>query len=146
MPAGVNGDQTKLELSATGVKANGFGTRSTPRCVLEVPDEALVARLTARRQCPKCGHIYNVLSQPPAVDGICDADGTELIRRADDKESVILDRLQAYHELTQPIKQYYCPSMCRWVDGNQAPALVSKAIEESLSTKVEEGSLMALFS
>ena len=113
---------------------------------LEVPDAALVARLTARRQCPQCGHIYNLLTQPPQVEGICDTDGAQLIRRDDDKEEVILDRLKAYHELTHPIKQYYCPSMCRWIDGNQAPAAVSKAIEESLSATVEDGSLMALFS
>ena len=113
---------------------------------LEVPDAALVARLTARRQCPQCGHIYNLLTQPPQVEGICDKDGAQLIRRDDDKEEVILDRLKAYHELTHPIKQYYCPSMCRWIDGNQPPAAVSKAIEEALSAKVEEGSLMALFS
>ncbi len=113
---------------------------------LEVPDSALVARLTSRRQCPRCGQIYNLLTQPPRVEGVCDADGTQLIRRDDDKEQVILDRLKAYHELTHPIKQYYCPSMCRWIDGNQPPAAVSKAIEESLTAKVDEGSLMALFS
>jgi adenylate kinase len=113
---------------------------------MEVPDEALVSRLTARRQCPQCKRIYNVLSQPPRLAGICDDDGATLSQREDDCEKVIVQRLQAYHELTQPIKQYYCPTLCRWVDGNQAPDKVSHAMDELLAAKVEDDSLMAAFS
>ena len=52
---------------------------------LDVPDQLLVARLTARRQCPNCLKIYNILSQPPRSEGICDDDGAALVTRADDR-------------------------------------------------------------
>ena len=60
---------------------------------LEVAEDALVARLTARRQCPKCLRIYNVMWQPPRQAGRCDDDGEELIAREDDREAVIRPRL-----------------------------------------------------
>jgi adenylate kinase len=95
---------------------------------LDVPDLALVARLTSRRQCPKCGRIYNILYQPPAFGMTCDDCHTELVQRADDQEAVIKDRLQAYRDLTGPILDFYGPSLVRRVDGRQAPESVAKDI------------------
>jgi adenylate kinase len=100
---------------------------------LDVPDEALVARLTARRQCSKCLRIYNLISQPPRVSGHCDDDGAELLTREDDQESVIRQRLRAYDELTGPILKWYGPRVVRTVDGSQSPAQVSRALVELVS-------------
>ena len=61
---------------------------------LDVADDALVARLTARRQCPECRRIYNLLSQPPRVAGQCDDDHAPLLIRDDDCEAVIRRRLR----------------------------------------------------
>jgi adenylate kinase len=107
---------------------------------LDVPAEPLVARLTARRQCPKCGRIYNLLSQPPKVAGICDDDGTALITRADDQEATIRQRLRAYEELTGPILDWYGPSIVHKVDGSQTPAEVAKAIEKAVLEAVGQPS------
>jgi adenylate kinase len=96
---------------------------------LDVPDELLVARLTARRQCPNCFKIYNILSQPPKREGICDDDGAALVTRADDQESVIRERLRAYNKLTGPILAWYGPERVRTLDGGLAPAEVAQAIE-----------------
>lgn len=96
---------------------------------LDVPDQLLVARLTARRQCPNCLKIYNILSQPPKSEGICDDDGAALVTRADDQESVIRERLRAYNKLTGPILAWYGPERVRTVDGGLAPAEVAQAIE-----------------
>lgn len=96
---------------------------------LHVDDSVLVARLTARRQCSQCGHIYNRLSQPSLVEGRCDVDGAPLVSREDDAESVIRDRLRAYRELTGPILDWYGPSVIRTVDGAQSPQFVRQAIE-----------------
>jgi adenylate kinase len=100
---------------------------------LDVPDEALVARLTARRQCPKCLKIYNLISQPPCVSGRCDEDGAELLTREDDQESVIRQRLKAYDELTGPILKWNGPKVVRTVDGSLPPTHVSRALEELVS-------------
>jgi adenylate kinase len=99
---------------------------------LHVDDCALVQRLTARRQCPQCKHIYNLLSQPPKSAGICDHDGAELLKRDDDCEQVIRQRLRAYRELTGPILEWYGAEIVRTVDGNQAPAEVSKSVERAV--------------
>ena len=96
---------------------------------LDVPDDLLVARLTARRQCPQCKRIYNLLSQPPKVAGQCDDDGAALMAREDDQEAVIRQRLRAYHELTGPILQWYGAAAVHSVDGGMPPDQVARAIE-----------------
>jgi adenylate kinase len=96
---------------------------------LDVPDDPLVARLTARRQCPQCKRIYNLLSQPPKVADQCDDDGAGLTTREDDQEAVIRQRLRAYHELTGPILKWYGASSVHSVDGGMAQDQVAQAIE-----------------
>jgi len=96
---------------------------------LDAPEGALVARLTARRQCPVCKRIYNLLSQPPRVAGVCDDDGAALISRADDQEATIRERLRAYNELTGPILGWYGDKVVRRVDAGQAPDAVAKDVE-----------------
>jgi adenylate kinase len=108
-----------------------FKERGLPEPIvlfLDVPDMALVARLTSRRQCPKCGRIYNILYSPPSFGMTCDDCHTDLVQRADDQESVITDRLRAYRELTGPILDFYGPDLVRRVDGRQSPDLVAKDI------------------
>ncbi len=100
---------------------------------LDVSDDVLVERLTARRQCPQCKRIYNLLWQPPKSAGQCDEDGSVLIAREDDQESVIRQRLQAYAELTGPILRWYGPEIVRTVDGSASPDKVAKAIEAAIS-------------
>jgi adenylate kinase len=74
---------------------------------MAVDPELLMRRLTGRRICKAGGHIYNVYDRPPMREGICDADGSELIHRADDSEGVIGERLAAYDRQTQPLVEYY---------------------------------------
>jgi adenylate kinase len=74
---------------------------------IDVDYNQLVLRLTGRRSCPACGRIYNVYSQPPKVDEICDCDGTKLVIRNDDREEVIRERLTAYELQTKPVIEYY---------------------------------------
>ena len=99
---------------------------------LHVEDSVLVTRLTARRQCSQCGHIYNRLSQPSRIEGRCDIDGAPLVSREDDAESVILDRLRTYRDLTNPILDWYGPSNIRTVDGSQSPDVVQQAINRAV--------------
>ena len=103
---------------------------------LDVPAEPLLARLTARRQCPACLHIYNLISQPPKRPGICDADGAALICREDDKEEVIRRRLQAYEQLTGPVLVYYAGAGCQRIDGALPAADVARQIEIALDQAV----------
>jgi adenylate kinase len=99
---------------------------------LDVPDEALVTRLTARRQCPECHHIYNAILQPPKVGGVCDFDGAALVMRDDDREDVVRQRLRAYQELTGPILNWYGPSIVHSVDGTRSPDEVGHLVEHEI--------------
>jgi adenylate kinase len=74
---------------------------------LVVDYEKIVARLSGRRQCPVCGTLYSLTTNPPKVAGICDLDGTALVTREDDKESVIRERLQEYDRQTVPILNFF---------------------------------------
>ncbi|MCI9086451.1 MAG: adenylate kinase [Clostridia bacterium] len=74
---------------------------------LEVEDEKIVERLSSRRECRECGAPYNVISNKPAAEGKCDKCGGDLIQRSDDNPDTIKNRLNVYHEQTEPIKAYY---------------------------------------
>lgn len=100
---------------------------------LRVEYNGLIQRLTGRRSCPECGTIYNVHLQPPAREGLCDADGTALVQRADDNEDVIRERLAAYENLTRPLVDYYRKRRGFYeVDANQPPEQISEALLEIL--------------
>lgn len=105
-----------------------------PRVIhLDVPGELLIERLAARRQCPECHRIYNLLSHPPSYDGVCDQDGKALIAREDDDHHVIRERLDAYARQTGPVLDWYGRSRVIRVDGSPAPHAVAAAIFEALS-------------
>lgn len=74
---------------------------------LEVDDEKIVERLSSRRECKECGAPYNVISNKPKTEGKCDKCGGDLVQRADDNPDTIKNRLNVYHEQTEPIKSYY---------------------------------------
>ena len=70
---------------------------------LAVDYNIIIARLTGRRECPRCGTPYNVVLRPPKVDELCDLDGEKLVRREDDREEVVRARLDAYEKQTRPV-------------------------------------------
>lgn len=75
--------------------------------LLDVKFENLIKRLTGRRTCKVCGHLYNIHFSPTRKEGICDIDGGELVHRADDNEETIRSRLKVYQEQTEPLIDYY---------------------------------------
>ncbi len=74
---------------------------------IEVPDEKITARMSGRRVCSKCANSYHLLYKKPKVDGICDACGGELVQRKDDAPETVQARLAEYHEMTEPLKDFY---------------------------------------
>jgi adenylate kinase len=105
--------------------AGWLESRGIPEVVihLAVDYNVIIARLTGRRVCPRCGTLYNISSQPPKQDGLCDRDGEKLVIRDDDRESVIRERLEAYERQTQPVLEYFKASGHRVeeVDASGAP-------------------------
>ena len=74
---------------------------------LVVEKDEVVRRLSGRRTCRSCNHIWHVDFDPPAEAGICDLDGGELYQRDDDQADTILNRLDVYDEQTAPLTTYY---------------------------------------
>jgi adenylate kinase len=74
---------------------------------LQVDYNVIVGRLTGRRQCPRCGTLYNIVSNPPRVAGVCDLDGEKLAIRDDDREPVIRQRLEQYESESRPLIEFF---------------------------------------
>ena len=102
---------------------------------IEVSDEKIVKRMSGRRTCPNCGASYHIEYKKPAKEGICNNCSSELTIRKDDKPEVVLDRLNVYHEQTEPLKDYYAASgKLVIVEGQEevadTTALTLKALED----------------
>jgi adenylate kinase len=74
---------------------------------IQVSYTQLLRRITGRRNCPTCQRIYNVYLQPPRFDTVCDVEGTSLVQRADDVETVFHERMRTYAALTAPVVEHY---------------------------------------
>ncbi len=74
---------------------------------IDVPDEAIVERMSGRRSHPASGRTYHVKFNPPKVAGKDDVTGEDLVQRDDDKEETVLKRLEVYHSQTKPLVDYY---------------------------------------
>ena len=74
---------------------------------IDVPDSAIVERMSGRRSHPASGRTYHEQFNPPKVAGKDDVTGEDLVQRDDDKEETVQKRLEVYHSLTKPLVDYY---------------------------------------
>ena len=98
--------------------------------LLEVPDEVSVRRLSARRQCSKCGKIFGI-DIPPKREGVCDSCKGRLFQRDDDMPEKINTRLKEYHKETEPLVGFYGKRIVR-LDGTKPIDAVFKEIAKVL--------------
>jgi len=96
---------------------------------VDVPDQAIVERMSGRRACLACGATYHIVYNAPKKEGICDSCGESLVLRDDDKPETVQKRLTVYHDQTQPLIDYYQKAgILATVDGTQDLNDVFKAI------------------
>ncbi len=102
---------------------------------IEVADEEIVKRMSGRRICEKCGASYHTEFKKPEIEGVCNVCKGNLVIRKDDEPQTVLNRLNVYHEQTEPLKSYYanCNKLIT-VEGQDevadTTALVLKALSE----------------
>lgn len=74
---------------------------------LNISEELIYERTGARKYCKAKGHGFNLINNPPAVPGVCDFDGSELVSRFDDAKEVVAHRVDTYKKLTSPVIEYF---------------------------------------
>lgn len=109
---------------------------------LEIEPDAVVKRLSGRRNCTFCGRIYNVYFDPPRTDGQCDdcGDAGKLMQRADDNEQSIKHRLSVYESETAPLLTFYSDSgLLRTVDASGSVSDIADAVEQVIQSETAAG-------
>ena len=101
---------------------------------IEVADEKIVERMSGRRVCPLCGATHHIVYNPSEKDGICDKCGAELQIRKDDAPETVLSRLQTYHSVTEPLKEFYSnKGILITVEGQEKLEDTSALVDAALS-------------
>ena len=100
---------------------------------INLPDEEILARLTGRWTCQKCGLVYHERYNPPKTPGICDLDQGTLYQREDQQEGAVRERIIVYKTLTEPLIDYYKnKQLLIEIDGQKPIAEVTKDIFKKL--------------
>ncbi len=96
---------------------------------LNLTDEIAIERIGSRRICKSCGANYNLLTQKPQVDGICDLCGGEIITRSDDTPDAIAKRIEKFHEETDHLTSFFAElGILHRINANQGIEEVQKEI------------------
>lgn len=111
--------RTLAQADALGELLEKHGTSLAHVIAMEVNDDALVERITARSTCGNCGEVYNDITKPIPADGKCSNCGaSDFKRRADDNEESLRTRLMEYYKKTSPLLGYYhAKGTLEWVPG-----------------------------
>jgi adenylate kinase len=109
--------------------------RLTAVLCIAAPDDEVVRRLSGRRMCAKSGHVYNVHTDPPKHDEVCDQDGSRLVQRDDDREETVRKRLEVYHRQTAPLIRFYEErDLLKRFDGTRSPTEVHDHVRATIAT------------
>jgi adenylate kinase len=100
---------------------------------MAVPEEEIVRRLSGRLTCQNCGHMFNLILDPPKTSGRCDCCGGPLMQRVDDRIDTVHERLEVYRQSTQPLVEYYSQrGLLVPIDGTGAIDAIAKRIGEAV--------------
>lgn len=126
--------RTVAQASALDDMLSGLGRGVDRVLLIDVPDDVLVSRLSTRWLCRDCQRPYNVATQPPEVEGVCDHCGGELYQRSDDQPEAIRTRLGVYAEQTTPVAEHFAAAgLLERIDGNRAPGAVQESLDSAVS-------------
>ena len=111
------------------------GRRVDRAIFIDVAVEDLIRRMSNRRICTANGHVYNLASNPPLIDAICDLDGSELVQRPDDDEATVRARMkEQIPPLLEVVDHYREAGVLQTVDGREPISDVSERMLRALQT------------
>jgi adenylate kinase len=126
--------RTRVQAEALDAALAEAGRRVDRAGYIEVPLDDLVTRMANRRICVANGHVYNLVSNPPRVDGVCDLDGSDLGQRADDAEATVRARMaQQVPPLLDVVDHYRSRGILATVDGRQGIEAVTEQLLAALA-------------
>ena len=126
--------RTRVQAEALDTALTGAGRHVDRAGFIDVPVEDLVQRMANRRICTANGHVYNLVSNPPRVDGVCDLDGSELVQRPDDAEATVRARMeQQVPPLLDVVDHYRSQGILTTVDGRLSIESVTDALMAALA-------------
>lgn len=104
---------------------------------IEVADSEIVKRMSGRRVCEKCGASYHTEYKKPEVEGVCNICGGNLVIRKDDEPETVKNRLNVYHEQTEPLKDFYksCGKLIE-VQGQDEVKDTTRLVLEALENQI----------
>ena len=114
--------RTIAQAVSLGEALDKLGEKIDYAVEVDVPDSAILSRMSGRRVCLSCGSTYHIEFTPPTKENVCDSCEHDLVIRDDDKPETVKKRLEVYHELTSPLVDYYDKhGILKKVDGTKLP-------------------------
>jgi adenylate kinase len=125
--------RTRVQAEALD-RALAEANRRVDRAIfIEVATEDLVRRMSNRRICTANGHVYNLASNPPLADAVCDLDGSKLVQRPDDDEATVRARMkEQIPPLLEVVDHYRNAGVLQLVDGREPISEVSERMLRAL--------------
>jgi adenylate kinase len=132
--------RTVAQAEALDEALGGLGRSLTAALLIDVPDDAVVRRISGRAVCQKANHVYHDDTNRPKHDDVCDIDGSKLVQREDDREETVRKRLEVYASQTSPLIGFYDErGILKRFDGERSPTEVHDHIRATLATlRLEE--------
>ena len=125
--------RTRVQAVALDRALEEAGRRVDRAIFIEVETEDLVRRMSNRRICTANGHVYNLASNPPLVDSICDLDDSPLVQRPDDNEDTVRARMtEQIPPLMEVVDHYRAAGVLQTVDGREPISAVSERLLRAL--------------
>jgi adenylate kinase len=129
---------SQAEALAEALESRGQGVSIVP--LIQVSDEEVMRRLTARRICEGCGAVYNLIFNRPEQEGVCDVCGGRLYQREDDNPETVRHRLYTYYKETSPLIGYYfAQGLLVEIDGEQSVENVQEDLQQAIGIVGEQG-------
>jgi adenylate kinase len=129
--------RTRIQAEALDTALTEAGRRVDRTIFIDVETEDLVRRMANRRICTANGHVYNLASNPPLVDSVCDLDGSPIVQRPDDDETTVRARmLEQIPPLLEVVDHYRKAGVLQTVDGREPISDVSARVLAAIDSPI----------